>query len=90
MPARVQVIFWSATTASVLLLGVVWALTRAGGASVEGRVLLVVAGAGLAATSLVAARIVFVLGRLKRHRRACAAALPAAQECGHMPSATVD
>jgi hypothetical protein len=55
MPARVQVIFWSATTASVLLLGVVWALTRAGGASVEGRVLLVVAGAGLAATSLVAA-----------------------------------
>jgi hypothetical protein len=53
-------------------------------------VLLVVAGAGLAATSLVAARIVFVLGRLKRHRRACAAALPPAQECDHMPSATVD
>jgi hypothetical protein len=73
MPARVQVIFWSATTASVLLLGVVWTLTHqagAGGASVEDRVLLVVAGAGLAATSLVAARIVFVLGRLKRHRRA--------------------
>jgi hypothetical protein len=71
MPARVQVIFWAATTASVLLLGVVWTLThQAGGASVEDRVLLVVAGAGLAATSLVATRIVFVLGRLKRHRRA--------------------
>jgi len=68
----VQVIFWSATTASVLLLGVVWALTHqagAGGVSVEDRVLLAVAGAGLAATSLVASRIVFVLGRLKRHRR---------------------
>jgi hypothetical protein len=51
----------------VLLLGVVWALThRAGGASVEDRVLLAVAGVGLAVTSLVAARIVFVLGRLKR------------------------
>ena len=73
MPARIQVIFWSATTASVLLLGVVWTLTHragAGGASVEDRVLLVVAGAGLAATSLVAARIVFVLGRLKRRGRA--------------------
>ena len=71
MPARVQVIFWSATTASVLLLGVVWALThRGGGASVEDRVLLAVAGAGLAATSLVAARIVFVVGRLKRRGRA--------------------
>ncbi len=70
MLTRVQVVFWSAVTASVLLLGVVWALThQARSPSVEDRALLAVASAGLTATSLVAARIVYVLGRLKRHSR---------------------
>lgn len=70
MPARVQVIFWTTTTASVLLLGVVWALThQPRSPSIEDRVLLAVASAGLAATSLVAARIVVVVGRLRRDAR---------------------
>lgn len=67
MPGRVQVIFWSAVVAAVVLLGVTWTLAQrvgAGGASLEEDVLLAVAGAGLAATALIAARIVFVLGRL--------------------------
>jgi hypothetical protein len=73
MRSRVQVVFWSATVASVLLLGVVWTLAehvRAGGASVEDAVLLGVAAAGLATAGLVAGRIVLVLGRLKRRGRA--------------------
>jgi hypothetical protein len=72
MRSRVQILFWAATMAAVVLLGVVWALARrvgAGDAWVEDGVLLVVAGAGLLATSLVAARIVFVVGRLKRRSR---------------------
>ena len=70
MPGRVQVVFWTAVVVAVLLLGVVWTLADrlGGGASVEDAALLAVAGAGLAAASLVAGRIVFVLGRLKRHR----------------------
>jgi len=73
MRSRVQIVFWSATVASVLLLGVVWTLAqrvRAGGAGVEDAVLLAVAATGLATAGLVAARIVLVLGRLKRHSRA--------------------
>jgi hypothetical protein len=72
MPARVQVIFWSTVTASVLLLGVAWTLAervRAGGAGLEDAVLLAVAAAGLAAAALVAGRIVLVLGRIKRRAR---------------------
>jgi hypothetical protein len=72
MRSRVQILFWAATMAAVVLLGVVWALARrvgAGDAQVEDGVLVVVAGAGLLATSLVAARIVFVVGRLKRRSR---------------------
>jgi hypothetical protein len=67
----VQLVFWSATTVAVVLLGVTWTLmdrVGAGGASLEEN-LLGVAGAGLAAASLVAGRIVFVLGRLKRRGR---------------------
>jgi hypothetical protein len=54
---------------AVILLGVVWTLAQRvaiGGASVEDDVLLAVAVAGLAAASLVAARIVVVVGRLRR------------------------
>lgn len=72
MGSRVQVVFWSAVVVAVVLLGVVWTLADrvgAAGASVEDGVLLAVAGVGLAAASLVAARIVFVLGRLKRRGR---------------------
>lgn len=72
MRSRVQLFFWSATTVAVVLLGVTWTLADrvgSGGASVEDRVLLVVAGAGLAAASLVAARIVVVVGRLRRRGR---------------------
>jgi len=51
----------------VVLLGVTWTLARrvgAGAASVEDGVLLAVAAAGMAAAALIAARIVFVVGRL--------------------------
>jgi hypothetical protein len=67
MPARVQVTFWSATTASVLLLGVVWTLTHlAHSLSVEDRVLLAVAEGGLSVSLAVAGRIAYVTGRLRR------------------------
>ena len=69
MRSRVQVVFWSATLVAVILLGVTWTLAQrvvVGGASVEDDVLLVVAGAGLAAASLVAGRIMVVVGRLRR------------------------
>lgn len=72
MRSRVQVIFWSATIVAVVLLGVIWTLTQRvgnGAASVEDGVLLAIAGIGLAAASLVAARIVFVIGRLRRRTR---------------------
>jgi hypothetical protein len=72
MGSRVQVVFWSAVVVAVVLLGVTWTLADrvgAGGASVEDGVLLTVAGLGLVAASLVAARIVFVIGRLRRRGR---------------------
>ena len=72
MPSRVQVVFWSATLVAVILLGVTWTLGQrvgGGGASLEDDVLLAVAGAGLAAASLVAARIVMVVGRVRRRGR---------------------
>ena len=72
MPARVQVIFWSAVVVAVVLLGTSWTLAarvRAPGASVESWVLLAISSAGLAAATLVAARIVFVVGRLRRRDR---------------------
>jgi hypothetical protein len=72
MGSRVQIVFWSATTVAVLLLGVTWTLADrvgAGAASLEEDVLLTTAGLGLAAASLIAARIVFVLGRLRRRTR---------------------
>jgi hypothetical protein len=58
--------------AAVVLLGVTWALAQRvgnGTASVENWVLLAVAGLGLTATALIAARIVFVVGRLRRRSR---------------------
>ena len=67
--SRVQVVFWAATLVAVILLGVTWTLAQralAGGASVEDDVLLAVAGVGLVAASLVAARIMVVVGRLRR------------------------
>jgi len=72
MRSRVQIVFWSATVVAVVLLGATWTLAHrvgAGGASVEDGVLLTIAGVGLAAASLVAARIVFVVGRLRRRPR---------------------
>jgi hypothetical protein len=72
MRSRVQVVFWSATLVAVILLGVTWTLAErvaAGGARVEEDVLLAVAGAGLAAASLVAARIVMVVGWVRRRGR---------------------
>jgi len=69
MRSRVPVVFWSATLVAVILLGVIWTLAQrvvVGGASVEDDVLLVVAGARLAAASLVAGRIMVVVGRLRR------------------------
>jgi hypothetical protein len=57
---------------AVVLLGVTWTLAQrvgGGAASVEDEVLLAVAAAGLAAATLVAARIVFVVGRLRRRGR---------------------
>jgi hypothetical protein len=72
MGSRVQVVFWSAVVVAVVLLGVTWTLADrvgAGGASVEDGVLLTVAGLGLVAASLVAARIVFVICRLRRRGR---------------------
>jgi hypothetical protein len=70
MRSRVQVVFWSATVVAVILLGVTWTLAQrvVEGASLEEEVLLAVAAAGLAGASLVAARIVVVVGRLKRRR----------------------
>ena len=67
-----QIVFWSAVVVAVVLLGVAWTLAHrvgAGGASVEDGVLLTIAGLGLAAASMVAARIVFVIGRLRRRGR---------------------
>jgi hypothetical protein len=72
MPRRVQIIFWSAVVVAVVLLGVIWTLAERvgnGTASVEDWVLLAVAAAGMAAAALVAARIVFVVGRLRRRSR---------------------
>jgi hypothetical protein len=72
MRSRVQVIFWSAVVVAVVLLGVTWTLAqrvRNGAASVEDGVLLAISGLGLAAASLIAARIAFVIGRLRRRTR---------------------
>jgi hypothetical protein len=69
--SRVQVVFWSATLVAVILLGVTWTLAQralAGDASVEDDILLAVAAAGLAAASLVAGRIMIVVGRLRWRR----------------------
>ncbi len=73
MRPRALVLFWGATTASVLLLGTVWTLAKqlAGGAArpTEDAALLAVAGVGLAVCLLVAGRIALVAGRLRRDAR---------------------
>ena len=72
MGSRVQVVFWTATLVAVVLLGVVWTLAQRvgnGAASIEDHLLLAIAGLGLTAASLVATRIVFVIGRLRRRPR---------------------
>ncbi len=69
MGSRVQLVF---VVVAVVLLGATWTLAHrvgAGSASVEDGVLLTISGLGLAAASLVAARIVFVIGRLRRRAR---------------------
>lgn len=73
MGERALVSFWGATVASVLLLSSIWTLkVRIGhaGFGLWDLVLLTIAGIGFCATFFVAARIAFVLGRIKKPRRA--------------------
>jgi len=72
LSSRVSIVFWASTAAAVLLLGSVWTLAGRIGSSDTGPqdyVLIAVAGLGLLATAFVSARIVFVLGRLKKRAR---------------------
>lgn len=71
MRSRAFVLFWGATVASVLLLGSVWSLKgRVGrGSGIEDLILLSIAGVGFCATFFVAARIAYVVGRVKKAAR---------------------
>jgi hypothetical protein len=72
MGHRAVVLFWGAVAASVFFLGSVWA---AGGQLEWGRhavandVVMSVAVTGLGATTFVAGRIAFVVGRSQRRAR---------------------
>lgn len=69
MRNRAFVLFWGATAASALLLGSVWSLKgRIGkpGSGVEDVILLAIAGVGFCMTFFVAARIAYVVGRVKK------------------------
>jgi hypothetical protein len=70
--SRVSIVFWASTAATVLLLGSVWTLAGRIGASDAGPqdyILIAVAGLGFLATAFVSARIIFVVGRLKKRTR---------------------
>lgn len=72
MRTRAFVLFWGSTAASVLLLGSIWSLkARVGhsGFGLEEIVLLTIAGIGFCVTFFAAARIAYVVGRMKRSRR---------------------
>ncbi len=72
MKTRAFVLFWGATVASVLLLGSIWSVKdRVGdpGFGLGDVVLLTVAGLGFCVTFFVAARIAYVVGRVKKLRR---------------------
>ena len=68
MSRRAFVLFWGSAAAAVLFLGTAW--QAAGGHGPADVAVFVVAAVGLAATSFVAGRIVFVVGRLRKGRRA--------------------
>lgn len=73
MGERALASFWAATAASALLLGSTWSLKdRVGqpGFGLWDVALFGVAAVGFCATFLIAARIAFVAGRIKRLRRA--------------------
>jgi len=72
MRTRAFVLFWGSTVASALLLGSIWTLKdRAGSTGFRPRemALLAMAGVGFCATLLVAARIAYVVGRIKKLQR---------------------
>ena len=72
MRTRAFLLFWGSTVASVLLLGSIWSLKaridspRFG---VEEFVLLTMAVIGFCVTFFAAARIAYVVGRVKKARR---------------------
>ncbi len=73
MRTRAFVLFWGSTAASALLLGSIWSIKgRIGhpGSGAEDIVLLTIGGIGLCATFFVAARIAYVVGRVKKAHRA--------------------
>ncbi|HEU5225994.1 MAG TPA: hypothetical protein VFV29_09365 [Actinomycetota bacterium] len=71
MGRRPIVVFWGAAAGAVLFLGSAWSTfgRLAGPHAVANGVVLVVALIGLCATSLVAGRIAFVVGRAQRRAR---------------------
>lgn len=71
MPRRTMVIFWAAIAAAVFLLGGAVASLRGlgGGEGAAGPVLAFVSILALAGALLVAGRIAYVAGRLKRRSR---------------------
>ena len=71
MRTRAFVLFWGATVASVLLLGSIWSLKgRIGhGSGVQDVILLTIAGVSFCATFFIAARIAYVVGRVKKAAR---------------------
>ncbi len=77
MKTRAFVLFWGSTVAAVLLLGSIWSIKgRVGdpGFGLVDVVLLTIAGVGFCATFFVAARIAYVVGRVKRARRSASVA----------------
>jgi hypothetical protein len=72
MSSRVSIVFWACTAAAVLLLGSVWTLAgriSSSNAGPQDYILIAIAGLGLVAAAFVSARIVFVLGLLKKRAR---------------------
>ena len=68
MTARTIVFFWASTIASIVLAGTLVATVRAEPGA-WGLILIALAAAGLIAGLIVAGRIAFVAGRLKRIAR---------------------
>ena len=71
MGRRPIVVFWGAAAAAVLFLGSAWSTfgRLAGPHAVANGLVLVIALIGLCATSLVAGRIAFIVGRAQRRAR---------------------